>query len=260
MRRHLLNVLILWVILTLIGFVIANQINPFFIPEASREAREIDHAFRLLMLQAVPVLAFVLAFMGYSIFRFRSSDDPPTEDGPPLRANRGVIIGWLAITTALAIFLIVHPGFTDLFAVWSDTTSDLVVQVHAKQWNWSFTYPQYGVTLRKAEELYLPAGRRVRFEITSEDVIHSFWIPAFRLKQDAVPGLTTVVYVTPDREGEYDPNVNSGYRVQCAELCGTGHARMRTALKVMSPSEFEAQMKQLQAQETNQTTQALAKQ
>ena len=251
MGRHIVNALILWIVLTLVGFAVVDHVNLFIIPAASVEAHDIDHAFHLLMIQGIPVLAFVLAFFGYALVVFRSREDPPTEDGPAFRAGRGLTIAWLAITTVLAIVLIVTPGFTDLFAVWSNPHADLVVQVRAEQWNWSFTYPQYGVTLKHSDTLYLPAGKRVRFEITSTDVIHSFWIPAFRLKQDAVPGMTTVLYTTPDRVGEYDPYTNSAYRVQCAELCGSGHARMRAALKVLPPDKFEAQMKQLQAAQSS---------
>ncbi|MBI2911334.1 MAG: cytochrome c oxidase subunit II [Chloroflexi bacterium] len=81
-------------------------------------------------------------------------------------------------------------------------------------------------------------GRPVRFEITATDVIHSFWVPSFRTKIDAVPGMITVVYATPDRTGSFQEDYH--FRVQCAELCGLGHGIMATPVVVVEPSQFEA--------------------
>ena len=77
----------------------------------------------------------------------------------------------------------------------------------------------------------------VRFEITSRDVLHSFWIPAFRAKIDAVPGLTTTTYATPDRIGSFDEDIN--YRLQCVELCGVGHGEMTIPVRVVEQSQFD---------------------
>jgi len=243
MGRHGWNVAILWIALTAIGFVLVDQINIYPVA-AAEEAHLIDGAFRLLFLLGLPVFTFVLAVLGYSVLQFRSTG--PDEDGPPIYSNTGVLAIWLAVTILLALTVIVHPGFTGLFELWADSHADLVVQVEAEQWNWTVVYPDYGVTIRKAKELLLPVNQRIRFEITATDVVHSFWIPAFRMKIDAVPGMTTTMYVTPNREGTFDQDPN--YRVQCAELCGTGHARMRMRVTVLSPADFEGRMEELQAQ------------
>jgi len=87
-------------------------------------------------------------------------------------------------------------------------------------------------------EIVLPVDRRVRFEVTSTDVVHSFWVPAFRMKVDAVPGLTTTVYITPNRTGSLADD--NGFRLQCAELCGFGHYVMGVPVRVVEQGEFEA--------------------
>lgn len=139
------------------------------------------------------------------------------------------------MTTALNVLLVIHPGITGLNAILAGPPPELVVQVWAKQWSWSFAYPEHGVSVK--DQLVLPAGKRVRFEITSEDVVHAFWVPAFRLKLDAVPGLVTTLHLTPDREISTRDDLN--VRVQCAELCGTGHATMRATVRVVSAEAFE---------------------
>jgi cytochrome c oxidase subunit 2 len=104
------------------------------------------------------------------------------------------------------------------------------VNVTGQQFTWSFEYPGEGKV--KSNQLVLPKDRPVEFKIRANDVIHSFWVPAFRLKQDAVPGMTTSTRLTPNREGTY--------QVVCAELCGLGHATMRQDVRVVPPREFSA--------------------
>jgi len=106
---------------------------------------------------------------------------------------------------------------------------ELVVNVTGEQFAWSFDYPAENV---KSNELVLPVDRPVHFEIHAKDVLHSFWVPAFRMKQDAVPGIDTQTRVTPNREGTFE--------VVCAELCGIGHSTMRQQVRVVPDSEWEA--------------------
>jgi cytochrome c oxidase subunit II len=105
----------------------------------------------------------------------------------------------------------------------------LTVEVTARQFVWSFKYPQYGGI--ESGVLYLPKGRTAELRLKSLDVIHSFWVPEFRQKQDAVPGTTTHVAVTPTKTGRYP--------LPCTELCGIGHALMRTKSLVLEENEFE---------------------
>jgi cytochrome c oxidase subunit 2 len=182
------------------------------------------------------VASTVLAFLFYSFFRFRASQGTD-EDGPPIRTNQPLAIGWFVVTTALAVFVVFNPGLKGMNELNANPNGDLVIQVEGEQWHWNVTYPQYELSYQRALQIALPVDTRVKFEISSKDVIHSLWIPAFRLKEDAVPGRTTEMVITPTETGTFaqDPN----FRVQCAELCGTGHPRMQMEVLVMEAEEFD---------------------
>ncbi len=223
---------LLWVVATVLGelAVAAIEWHPF---GASREARITDDAFDLLMVLSVPVISFVLVMGGVALVRGRGG--VIDEDGPPVRSHRLFIGGWVVLTSALAVLVIITPGFSGLDELRAEPVPDLVIDVHAERWNWVYTYPESG---RETQgELVLPVDQRIMFRISSTDVIHSFWIPAFRIKQDAVPGQITTTMVTPEALGEFD-NADE-LRVQCAELCGVGHARMWTGVRVVTEAEFE---------------------
>lgn len=237
MKRHFLYAGLFWIALTAIGEYAALNAD-FFPVGAAAESAIVDDAFRLLMILGTPVFTFVLAALVYSAFAFRTRGDA-VEDGAPIHTSRPVTWIWLAVTAGLAIFVIFNPGLKGLNELNANTNADLVVQVQARKWAWKFTYPEYNVTIEDASELVLPVNQRVKFEITSADVIHGFWVPAFRMKIDAMPGQTNVLYITPNQlsaSSEDDFNL----RLQCAELCGTGHARMNAQVRVVEQSEFEA--------------------
>jgi cytochrome c oxidase subunit 2 len=134
----------------------------------------------------------------------------------------------LALVTALAIY-----GWIVLDDIEAKQPNELIVNVTGQQFAWTFDYPAEKVT---SNELVLPEGRPVFFQINAKDVLHSFWVPEFRMKQDAVPGIETVTRVTPNRLGTY--------RVVCAELCGLGHATMRQQVRVIPPDDWEAWVKE----------------
>ncbi len=242
MRRHLIGPAVLWIVLTALGELLVALFDPM--PSgASAESSIVRGAFHLLAVLAVPVFAFVLAVLLYSVIRFRAAG--PEADGPPIHGSAPVAALWLALTTALAVYVIFNPGLSGLAELWKPRPAELLVTVQAQQWNWTVSYPQYRVTIKKAKEVPLPAGKRVLFEITSTDVVHSFWIPAFQMKVDAVPGLPTTMAVTPVTVGSFDKDPS--FRVQCAELCGTGHATMSAAVRVMDAQQFEETMAKLRA-------------
>lgn len=229
---------VLWVALTAAGLWVAQRWIDGLPVVASAEGRVIDHSFALLLRLVVPVFTFVVSLLLYTAVRNRSRGHPVEDVAPAPRDNAAFSWSWFAATAALNVLFVINPGLTGLGqmrAKLAQRPEELVVQVQARQWSWSFTYPQYGITVR--DRLVLPAGRRVRFEITSEDVVHSFWVPAFRLKMDAVPGRVTTLYVTPDQviSTRDDPTV----RVQCAELCGAGHLAMRAAVQVVDADAFQ---------------------
>ncbi len=244
MARHIVIVAVLWVSLTIAGEAAALTLIPFPVSGAE-EAEIVDDAFTLLAVLGVPVGTFVMSVLAYSAFRFRRVGTPD-EDGSPLRTHRGAITVWLAITTALCVAVIIHPGITGLneLRASEDKPPDLLVQVEAGQWFWNITYPEQGVFSRK--ELVLPVGTHTLFKIQNAEprtenehpVLHSFWIPAFRVKIDVVPGLVTKTAATPNKLG--DSTTDANYRLQCAELCGLGHALMQIPVRVVERGEFDA--------------------
>lgn len=235
MRRHVAIVVVLWLALTVTGelWVLTSR----FLPSGFAEQAElVDEAFRLQMVLAVPVFTLVIAALVYSVLRFRARGEP-TEEGPALHTSTPLAATWVAVSTALCLTVIVNPGIVGLHALRAHAQHqpDLVVRVEGSQWAWRISYPEHGVS---SYRLVLPKDRLVRFEVSSTDVIHSFWVPAFRMKIDAVPGMVTTVYATPDRTGVYEKD--STLRLQCAELCGMLHSRMTNPVTVMEPQEFDA--------------------
>ena len=172
--------------------------------------------------------------MIYEILKFRArpGDD---SDGPPVHGHTGLEIGWtiipLLIVTSVAIVSAIVLSRNGDAGV-----NPLRVDVTAVQYAWTFTYPDaHGLT---SNVLRLPKGRSVMLTISSKDVIHSFWVPNFGQKQDAVPGLHPTLHITPDRLGTYP--------VVCVELCGLGHALMRSEAIVMTPAAFDKWLKSQQ--------------
>ncbi len=233
-KRAVITVALVWIVVTVLALILVESTNfhPF---GASREARISDDAFDLLALLATPVTTFVLVVIGYSLFSGRTKSGDET-DGPPVRTHKTFIIAWLVLTSALTVLVIFNPGFSGLDELRAEPEADLIIDVRGERWNWAFTYADSGVETQGT--LVVPVDTRILFRITATDVLHSFWIPAFRVKMDAVPGIETTTLVTPEKIGSYadEPLI----RVQCAELCGVGHARMWNEVEVMSQADFEA--------------------
>ncbi|MGE0056634.1 MAG: cytochrome c oxidase subunit II [Dehalococcoidia bacterium] len=228
----------LWVILTVLG-AYATLTYDFYPTVNSDKGEEISHAFTVLTVLAVPVAAMVVAVLVYSFLR-RSSFDLAEEDGPDYDGKGPFPKGWLLATSALTLAIIIYPGLTTLDKIVDNPDRpDYVIEVEAQKWAWLVTYPDHGIN--KQPELVLPVDKSVRFDITSIDIVHSFWIPSVLMKIDAVPGHTTSLSFTATEVGEYtsDPLV----RVQCAELCGLGHAGMRIPVRIVTQSEFETWVK-----------------
>jgi cytochrome c oxidase subunit 2 len=214
------------------GVATAVAVLPTWLPvEASREAGRIDFTIWFTIVISIVIFAIVAAVMIYEIakFRARPGDD---SDGPPIHGHTGLEIGWtivpLVIVTSIAIVSAIVLSRNGNAGV-----NPLRVDVTAQQYSWSFTYPEsHGLT---SAVLRLPKDRSVMLTISSKDVIHSFWVPEFGQKQDAVPGLHTTLHITPDRIGTYP--------VICVELCGLGHALMRSQAIVMTPAAFDKWLK-----------------
>lgn len=232
MRRHIAIVGLVWLVLTFAGLILAQV--AFEPATFSDKGQEIDATFRTLLTMSVPVFTFVIAVLGYSVFAFRHRGQPD-DDGTPLTGRGRLPLAWFVVTSAMALGVMVYPGLTELpSVVHLDAQPDVVVRIQGQQWRWSVAYPQSGA--KSTSELVLPVNRKIGFEITSLDVIHSVWVPAFRLRVDAVPGLTTYMSFTPTGTGDY--NTDTGLRLQCSQLCGLNHATMELPVRVVTDAEF----------------------
>jgi cytochrome c oxidase subunit 2 len=222
-RRHFLTAAIAWAVLSVLGVVLVLgwQIIPVI---ASREADIENSAFVLLTAASIPVLMLVVVGLVYSALRFRATDE--TADGPPIHGHTGFQASWLGASLILVLGLFAY-GAIGLVDIRGAQTADFEVQVEAEQWAWHYEYAN-GVN---SKELHLPVDRRVHLIIKSDDVIHSFWVPAFGVKQDAVPGRPTQIYMTATQSGTY-PGM-------CSELCGLGHTSMTTTVVVSDQAEVD---------------------
>lgn len=240
MKRDLFIAGALWLLLTIIGEILAVGVDIYPVARSDK-GEEIEEAFRILVIFAVPVFTFVVAVLLYSVLRHRTTGDLPAEDGPAYHGRGAVPLAWFGITAGLTLVVMIYPGLTSLPGIVRDDPPDLVVEVRGFQWQWQFTYPQQDINIfgtpDSIPEMVLPLERTVRFEITSADVLHSFWVPAFLMKIDAVPGQTTTVTLRPTETGTFQ--TDSMLRVQCAEACGLGHGRMMARVAVVSDEDFE---------------------
>jgi cytochrome c oxidase subunit II len=235
MKRDLVIVGVLWLVLTIIGEYFAVVLD-FFPTFRSDKGEEIDSAFRVLVYFAVPVCAGVVAALVYSVLAHRTPG-VPEQDGPPMHGRGAVPLVWFGASAVLTLIVMIYPGLIGISAIFGeDSDPDLVVEVQGVQWTWFVSYPDQGVS--GVRELVLPVDRSVRFDVTSPDVLHSFWVPAFGMKIDAVPGRTTTVSLTPTKLGSFETDQNM--RLQCAELCGLQHSTMQIPVSVVTDAEFEA--------------------
>lgn len=241
----------LWVIFTLLGELLVALLIGGYPEAAAREGAVSDEAIFYLLRWTVPIAVAVILVLVYASLRFRSKDEDGSDAAAQPRNNLWVGGLWVLVSLVIVLGFVRFPGISGLREIWASQAAEnpLAVTVVARQWEWSFSYPQLGI--EDVGELVLPVGRTVRFDITSEDVIHSFWIPSLRIKKDAIPGETRTLYLTPSRltSTKEDPMT----RVQCAELCGVGHARMRASARVVSPDDFQTWVAQQGGTQTMDT-------
>lgn len=228
-------------ILLIIGGVLIGQLTPSILPtQASAEARQIDDLFHVMLIIGGAIFLLVQGLLVFSILRFRAKPGD-TSDGIHMHGNTSLEITWTVIPAIIVVFLTVIA-----WQVWSNLTTpradEMTVQVTGARFNWAFTYSAplsifpdaVDISTLPASvqedlkddnainvnspELHLYTGRAVALQMQPRDVIHAFWVPAFRLKQDLIPGRTTTVHVTPVQEGTFP--------IKCAELCGANHGMM----------------------------------
>ena len=223
--KHFIRVGILIAVVTT-ALASMLDVSALLPPLASVQGAIIDWLFDLHFKLIAFLFALVIVFMLYSIFVFRRKAGE-SGDGQHIHGNTVLEIAWTAIPL-IVVVIMGYIGVVTLRDVTAASTDEMVIEVTSTQWKWRFDYPEQGLT---STDLVLPVNRPVRFDITATDVIHSFWVPEFRMKQDAVPGAINVLRVTPSVIGDY--------KVRCAELCGLGHALMLADVRVVSDLDFE---------------------
>ena len=209
-----------------------------------------------LLLLCVLISLFVLGLLGYTMIRYRRGANPT-----PSRTshNTALEVVW-TLVPVLILVAIAIPSMRLLKTQYTPPPADLTVKVTGNQWFWTYSYPDNGgfeivsnqlkeqkdvkpgerfrtdkdgpPMLAVDERMVIPAGKVVKFLVTSNDVIHAFWVPAFWSKIDANPGQVNQIWVKVDRPGVYFG--------QCTELCGARHGYMPTAVEVVSPEQFDA--------------------
>jgi cytochrome c oxidase subunit II len=235
-RGHIRRILTIWAVLSVVCIALAFVIVPLVTPKsASSVAGFASLTVLVFTVLAVPVALFVWVFVFYSLIVFRQKAPPAgrvgdLEDGPPLDAKPWQQITWLAITAALAIFLVGWGMFGFYHQTTDPPPNPLVVDVTGQQWTWTYYYPSLGV---QSHVLELPLGRPVEFRITSDDVLHGFAIDELGVAMDANPGFyVTAPIVTPTRLGQMT--------ARCVELCGLYHTYMWTQVTVVTQADFTA--------------------
>ena len=208
---------------------------PWLPPVASKQRDRIDFVFWFTTGISIAVFALVAAVIAYSLVKFRVRPDDDS-DGPPIHGHTGVEIVWTAIPAILVTAISVISGIVLVQNDRPDSNA-LNVDVVGRQFAWTFQYPGKGHIT--SAQLRLPLNRSTELHLTSLDVIHSFWVPEFGQKMDALPGQDTKLVITPTKLGTY--------RVICTELCGLGHAVMRTSAIVMQPAAFQAWLRKQRA-------------
>jgi cytochrome c oxidase subunit 2 len=227
-KHPLARMLLIGLVASVVGVAIALAIDWFPTPATTRSG-DIDTLYDVLLIVSVPVFVLVMTVAIYSVVRFRARPGD-MGDGAPIHGSTRLEVAWVAVPTLIVSILAAYAWIV-LNDVEAKQKNEMHVRVIGQQFAWHFQYlDEQGQPT--TDTLYLPKDKPVKFDVVTRDVIHSFWVPSFRLKTDTVPGLTTHIRVTPDRLGTFD--------IVCTELCGLGHSTMRQNAHVVSPEAFEA--------------------
>ncbi len=195
--------------------------------QASTAAPKIDQLLDVMIVLSAFVFSLVMVMLFYALWKFKAKPGDES-DGEPIHGNTRLEVAWTVIPTIIVLF---GAGYSwkVLDEIEEPVKNPLTVQVFSQQFAWSFGYPGKGNVWSEGE-LHVPLNRQVHFKMHAQDVIHSFWVPEWRIKKDNVPGITTTAIVTPDKVGTY--------QLVCTELCGFGHSTMRATVVVEPPGEF----------------------
>ena len=257
--NHALRIFLIWLPIAvaadlLIWIVLAPHLPP---GNMSDTAHSQQWTMTILAVFGAPVTAFVLVFAVYAliVWRHREGDD---EDGPPIHGHTGIQATWITVSAVIVLFLagfgtyeLASPGFAGAgagegpSAIWRPSGTPLQIQVIGQQWRFTYRYPQFGGFETTA--LMMPVNQPVQFNVTSLDVIHSFWAYQLGVKADANPGVNNIAFTTPKQLGQFT--------VRCAELCGLWHGAMTNYGDVVSMSAFQAWATKTESQLASVTAQ-----
>ncbi len=247
---HFVIVGILVIVMTILTYIgldatgLAKQMHPV---SASAQAVFIDQLWHWEVIVICFLFALIVVPMIYSLVVFRQKKGE-LKDGEHMEGNANLEIAWTVVPLIIVV-IFAYLGAYSLGEVRRVDPEALVINVKAQQFTWTFEYPEYGFI---STELHLPIDRQVVLKMEAVDVIHSFWIPEFRVKQDVVPGRITEYRITPSLEGNY--------KVRCAELCGTSHAYMESPVVVDSQVGYDTWIaEQIKIAEASQTPEGQGK-
>jgi cytochrome c oxidase subunit II len=199
---------------------------PWLPEDASTQAETMDTLYDVLAVISCYIFAFVVGILLVSVVHFRRRHND-LSDGEPIHGNTTLEAIWTAIPALLMVGAAVYSGLV-LADIEETKANTQEVQITGQQFAWTFDYRNLDF---KSGELHMVKGTPYHFTLKAKDVIHSFWVPQFRMKKDAVPGITTDVRVTPTRTGSFT--------LVCTELCGLGHSTMRAPIVVEDQASFD---------------------
>lgn len=202
-----------------------NQQSSIWLPEAaSTIAGDVDFLFNFILITSVLLFVGVVAFMGFYAWRYRRKS--PNDRPVPVKENKLIEASWIIFPTILVTVVFVW-GFKLFLEMGIAPPNSYEVNVTARKWSWTFSYPN-GVI---STDLHVPVNRPVKLRMSSEDVIHSFFVPAFRVKADVLHGRYSYVW--------FEATQKDTFNVACTEYCGTSHSDMFSRVIVQSQDEFE---------------------
>lgn len=236
--RHFITVGIL-VIVAAIGTYFGLDALELMPVAASAQAVPIDWMWRWQVIAMSFLFALIVVPLVYALIVFRRKKGD-TSDAEHITGNTNLEIGW----TVVPLIVVITFAYMGAYSLRETRRADpqaMIIKVHAKQFSWSFEYPEQGGFI--SNELHLPVGRQILLQMDSTDVIHSFWVPEFRVKQDVVPGRVTELRITPTLVTV----PSKPYKVRCAELCGSAHYNMETKVFVVEGDAFQQWVAEQQA-------------
>lgn len=223
---HFVVVGILVIVVAILTYVGANSVGLMPV-QASAQAIPIDWMWNWQVIAISFLFALIIVPIFYSIYVFRRKKGD-TSDAEHIEGNTPLEIAW----TVIPLMIVVTFAYMGAYSLGESRRitdpNAMIVKVTARQFSWTYEYPDYGIV---SSELHLPVWKQVILKMEAVDVIHSFWVPEFRVKQDVVPGRVTEYRITP--------NLVGSYKVRCAELCGSNHAFMEGPVIVSSQSDYD---------------------